>query len=179
MLPTLIATLALAGTGPHQCEAVFAGPAESCSLRGEWTVSATAKSEDKAKKAAEAKLAETVRLATLVRIDQTRGSMAELEAASDQRGCPKAVAERARVFCTPKPELADKKLCFASVEAPDRYRGLASEVSGPGWKVAELGREAICAEVDRTLEARDASDAERRACQLACVQNTQVRCIDP
>ena len=177
MLWSVMAAVAVAGESvPVTCEAVFIGPAETCSLSGEWMASGTAPTEAVAKKRALARLTEATELATAAHALKTAGTMASAVAEQQVVTCPSAVAEQVRVSCFPSLDLTMPQTCFADFpeeECPDTAVVI---LEGIGVKVMEKARQQICRDVDRTLNASTLSEAQRLSCQSHCLVKSRVRC---
>ena len=162
---------------PARCDAVFIGPAEGCSLAGEWSVAATGRSEAKAEKLVLERLAATIQAGADLQADRLAGTMAMLTAEADQRSCRAASTEAAHVSCVEEQSLADDQICFADLPDDDCYDGLALDYVGVAWKMAEQGRAELCLAVEERLAERGASTMERQACQVSCARNSTVRCV--
>jgi hypothetical protein len=163
---------ALAGDVPNRCEAVFVGPAKACDLFGTWTAGGAGRSAEQATRNAQERLSALVNAALDERA--ARG-----ESALQREGCGAALATQVRVVCYPEPDLALDRLCFAQLREPACYRGPSIDLKGVGWKVIEKGRDQICLDVETRLAAQSATDAERLACRVRCLQDAEVRCAPP
>ena len=177
MLTLLLATAALAGP-PTRCEAVYDGPTPECALAGQWSVTGTGKAEAPARKAALRRLEALLDQASQSQTLRTAGTLDSATAASDAQSCSAEVAEHARVYCYAEPQLSKKQLCFADLDVSKCWRGLPIDLEAPAWRAMEEGRGLLCSAIDQALTDDDASDAERLACQVSCLQDGQVRCID-
>ena len=162
---------------PARCDAVFIGPADECSLSGEWSTTVTARSEAKARKLVQSRLQELVRTGVEVQAERVAGTMAELSADANRRSCGAAVLERAHVTCVTEASLRDEQICIADLDDSSCYSGLPIDLVGVAWKVSEQGRTELCAAVEKNLVERGASTVERRVCQVACVRDATVRCV--
>jgi hypothetical protein len=177
VLTLLLATAALAGP-PTRCEAVYAGPTSACALSGQWTVTGTGKAEAPARKAALQRLEDLVDRAVESQTLRTAGTLASATAAGDAETCGAEVAKRARVYCYAEPELAKKQLCFADLAVSKCWRGRPIDLEAPAWRAMEEGRGQLCSAVDQALSEDGATPAERLSCQVSCLQEAQVRCVD-
>lgn len=177
MLAILLATAALAAE-PVRCEAVYTGPSRACALAGDWSATGTGKSEGAARKNAVRRLETLIDSAVERQSLATEGTMAAATAAQDELSCTSAVGQQARVFCYEEPALADKQLCFADLKASRCWRGGPIDIEAPAWRAMEQGRAQLCERIDQSLVSRDASLVDRLSCQVQCLQDTQVRCID-
>ncbi len=167
----LFSTLANAGD-PYRCVATVAPPVPTCSVHGTFTVTAGAKTEAAATKAARAALAKAlVKTADAFLLAQPAADAAELS------GCS-AVADTAHVDCFPEAGLKDTKFCFVTLADPECWTGDVLDVEEVGWKVFEAGTDKICAAVDARLVTQNYTDmAVRRAkCAASCLSQAQVRC---
>lgn len=162
---------------PARCDAVFIGPVDECSLSGEWSTTATARSEAKARKLVQSRLQELVRTGVEVQAERVAGTMAELSFDANRRSCGAAVLERAHVTCVAEASLGEEQICIADLGDSSCYTGLPIDHVGVAWKVSEQGRAELCAAVEKHLVERGASTIERRACQVACVRDATVRCV--
>jgi hypothetical protein len=162
---------------PARCDAVFIGPAEGCSLSGEWSTTATARSEAKARKLVQQRLGVLIAAGAEGRSERVAGTLAAVTGDADRRSCPAVVQERAHVSCVVDPSLAEDQICLADLDDDACYTGLAIDLVGVAWKVSEQGRLELCAAVDRRLEDSGASASERQACQVSCARHTTVRCV--
>ena len=162
---------------PVRCDAVFIGPAEGCSLSGEWSTTATARSESKARKLVQQRLEALIELGAEGHSDRVAGTLAAVAADADRRSCPAVALERAHVSCVEDPSLAEEQICLADLDDASCYTGVAIDHVGVAWKVSEQGRLELCAAVDRRLEDAGASATRRQACQVSCVRHTTVRCV--
>jgi len=176
VLGLAVSTTAYAG-GPYRCDAVFVGPAEGCSLSGEWVVTATGRSEGAARKLATERLGETLQAGADLQVMRTAGTLGALGAEPDQRTCREVAVDKARLSCFEEPSLADSQICFADLPDEDCYGGLALDYVGTAWKMSEKGREEICLAVDSWLSDRGASREDRAACQVTCARESTVRCV--
>lgn len=177
MFAILLAAAALAAP-PVRCEAVFSGPSSACALSGEWSTTGTGKNEATARRNAERRLATLIESAVERQSLATAGTMAAATSAQDALTCGEAVADQARVFCYEEPSLSAKQLCFADLKRSSCWREGPINTEAPGWRAMELGRAQLCEQVDRTLVEDDATLLDRLSCQVECLQETQVRCID-
>jgi hypothetical protein len=168
-------TAALAAE-PARCEAVFTGPTRACSLSGQWTASGTGKVESQARKAAVRRLEDLIASAVESRQAQTSGTLAAATTARDAFACRQGLAQQARIYCYPEPELIERQLCFASFKDADCWRGLPVTIEAPAWRGMEMGREQLCDAVVDAVPAT-ASDAHRLDCRVRCLQESSVRCI--
>jgi hypothetical protein len=162
---------------PARCDAVFIGPIEGCSLSGEWSTAATARSEAKARKLAIERLGLAVQAGADVQAERVAGTMAMLTAETDQRSCKVAALEMAHISCVEESTLAEDQICIADLPDDTCYDGLPIDHVGVAWKVAEQGRAELCAAVDDRLAEQGASAADRRTCQVSCARNARVRCV--
>jgi hypothetical protein len=168
----LAASPAQAGDVPNRCEAVFVGPAKACDLFGTWTAGGAGRTADQATRNAQERLSALVTAALDERA--ARG-----ESALQREGCAAALTAQVRVVCYPEPDLALDRLCFAQLREPACYRGPSIDLKGVGWKVIEKGREQICLDVEARLVSQAATEAERLACRVRCLQDAEVRCAPP
>lgn len=162
---------------PVRCTAVFAGPVSGCSLTGTWVAVSTARSAAKGERLAQERLSEMVHEGAVTQAARAAGTMAYLTAAPDVTSCRATVEERARVNCTPEPELLLRQVCIADLADESCYRGPPLDSVGTAWKVAEKARADICPSVDAWLVAQGADAAKRESCHLTCLRDATVRCL--
>ena len=167
----------LASAEPTRCDAVFVGPAEGCSLTGEWAVAATAKSAAKARKLVLQRLGSTIQVGAELQAVRVAGTMAAMTADEELKTCRTAALEAAYVSCVEEPSLADSQICIADLSDNDCYDGLPIDLVGVAWKVSEQGRAALCSSVDARLVARGATSQQRQVCEIACARASTVRCV--
>jgi hypothetical protein len=176
LLVLLLATALAADPTPARCEAVFLGPTEGCALRGSWAASGFGKSEEQARKNALDRLAAALEAGAAEKAAKAAGTLASVDAEAQQRTCPDAGVEAARVHCYLEPEMEEKRLCFATFDDSGCWRRRMVDLTGPMWKAHEIGRDRVCAAVDDALAAEDAPDERRHGCQARCQQEARVRC---
>jgi len=162
---------------PARCDAVFIGPAEGCSLSGEWSTTATARSESKARKLVRERLDSLIVAGAEMHSERVAGTLAAVTADADRRSCPAVVRERTHISCVVEASLAREQICLADLDDDACYTGLAIDHVGVAWKVSELGRTQLCAAVDQRLADAGASAADRQACQVSCARKATVRCV--
>jgi hypothetical protein len=167
----------LAWADPARCDAVFLGPHPDCSLSGEWAVSAMAKSEEKGRKLALARLVATVQAGAELHAAEVAGTMAALPAEENVRRCASVVKEAASVSCLVDPSLRESQLCFADLPSEACYDGPPLDLTGVAWKVSEKGRKQLCDAVrDRLIEKEEAASTVQ-ACRIECSRRSTVRCV--
>ncbi|GDX83553.1 hypothetical protein LBMAG42_53640 [Deltaproteobacteria bacterium] len=167
----LFVSLAHAGD-PYRCVATVAPPVPTCAVHGTFTVTAGAKTEAAATKAARAALAKAlVKTAESFQLAQPAADPAELA------GCS-AVGDAAHVDCFPDAGLKETRFCLVTLADTECWGGDVLELEDVGWKVFEAGTDKMCAAVDAKLVTQNYTDvAVRRAkCAAACLSQTQVRC---
>jgi hypothetical protein len=162
---------------PHRCEAVYMGPVEGCSLDGPWTVTSTGKTEAQARKTAEARLQRLITAAAEARALQAAGTVASITTEPERTACPAVAAAQGRVYCTPDPELARSKICFASFDDAGCYGGMSLDYEGPAWKVLERGAEELCAAAEAWKRAQPGvTEAQVLQCTTRCLREVRLRC---
>lgn len=163
----------LASAGPSRCVATWTGPVPGCAIRGEVAASATALSEPAAQRALRHALEEAIDRS----VAATRARIPSLESAQFVL-CAEKIQDAAFVNCFEDATLAEPAFCFVSLDDPACWSGEVLHVEAVGWVAHRLGRDRMCAAVDKRLVAQDYTDvATRRAiCADACAAHTTVRC---
>lgn len=167
----LLTSVANAGD-PYRCVATVAPPVPTCAVHGTFTVTAGAKTEPAATKAARRALGKAlVKTAESFQLAQPAADPTELS------GCA-AVAEAAHVDCFPDAALKETRFCLVTLADTECWAGDVLEIEEVGWKVFESGTDKMCAAVDTKLVTQNYTDvAIRRAkCAASCLSQTQVRC---
>ncbi len=176
MLALLLALAAARADEPARCEAVFAGPVKGCPIVGDFAATGFGPGEERAGRNAVRRLVGVVDAALALRSAEAENRGGSPVPEEARRACPAAVARSARLSCFPEPDFGDAGLCFVQLDDPDCWRGLPVQVEGRRWKVAESGRDELCAEVDVELAARGDDPVHRAACRLRCLEHARVAC---
>ncbi len=170
MFFSLVTASALAGD-PVRCVASVQAPTTDCGLRGEFSVTAAARTERAATTAARAALSETLGKAVAhVLLSQPASTL-------DSAKCTALVAD-AHVNCFPDAALAKPLYCFVSLPDERCWNGEVLTVEDVGWKVFGRGTAEMCKAVDARLVGQNFTDlAVRRAeCAASCLKATTVSC---
>ncbi len=177
MVGAVFAVPSVGSADPARCDAVFIGPTEGCSLSGEWSTTATARSASKARKLVLQRLDALIVAGVEGHSDRVAGTLAAVTADANRRACPAVVRERVHVSCVVDSSLAEEQICLANLDDESCYTGLAIDHVGVAWKASERGRAELCVAVDQRLAEAGASAAARQACQVSCARNATVRCV--
>jgi hypothetical protein len=156
----------------YQCQAVWVGPREECSLEGNWTGTGAARSEKAARKDAREALLESVTLGARAAAARTKGTMAAATTQPQLGSCPRSAEETATVTCIRADGLAAFQLCFVDLAEPVCDQSDQLTIEAYGYEAFALGRNQMCERIEKKL--RDV--ATRDECLAACGQRVRVRC---
>ncbi len=160
----------------YQCQAVWIGPREECSLEGSWTASGAGRSEKAARKDASDALVHAVTLAARAAGERTKGTMAAATTAPQMATCPRSAEETATVTCIRADGLAALQLCFTDLPEPVCEYTNQLTVEAVGYEAFGRGRKEMCAVLEKDLRARKSDAATIGDCLAACEQRVRVRC---
>jgi hypothetical protein len=167
----LVAAISAAEPVAYQCQAVWTGPREECSLEGTWTGTGAGRSEKAARKDASAALVESVTFGARAAATRTKGTMAAATTKQELESCPRS-AETATVTCIRADGLAAEQLCFVDLVEPVCSHTDQLTIETYGYDAFADGRKQLCQRIEKEL--RD--DATRDECLAACGQSVRVRC---
>lgn len=157
----------------YQCQAVWAGPREECSLEGSWTGTGAGRSEKAARKDARSALVESVTLGARAAVTRTKGTMAAATTQPQLESCPRS-AETATVTCIRADGLAAHQLCFVDLTEPVCEHTDQMTIETYGYEAFAAGREQLCSRLEKEL--REQGVATIDECLAACGQHVRVRC---
>ena len=158
----------------YQCQAVWAGPREECSLEGSWTGTGAARSEKAARKGAREALLESVTLGARAAVTRTKGTMAAATTAPQLESCPRSADETAITTCIRADGLAAYQLCFVDLSEPACEHTDQLTIETYGYEAFALGRKQLCAKIEKEL--REEGVAAIDDCLASCGQHVRVRC---
>ena len=157
----------------YQCQAVWAGPREECSLEGSWTGTGAGRSEKAARKDARDALVESVTLGARAAVARTKGTMASATTMPQLDSCPRS-AETATVTCIRADGLAAPQLCFVDLAQPVCEQTEQLTIETYGYEAFALGRKQMCSQVEKQL--REQGVVAIDDCLASCGQHVRVRC---
>ena len=157
-----------------QCQAVWVGPREECSLVGNWTGTGAGRSEKTARKDAQAALVESVTLGARAAVDRTKGTMAAATTAPQLDSCPRSADETATMTCIRADSLAAYQLCFVDLVEPVCEHTDQITIEAHGYEAFALGRKQMCERIETQL--REQGVATIDDCLASCGQHVRVRC---
>jgi hypothetical protein len=159
----------------YQCQAVWVGPREECSLEGNWTGTGAGRSEKSARKDAQNALVESVTLGARGAADRTKGTMAAATTAPQLDSCPRSAEETATTTCIQADGLAAYQVCFVDlVEPVCEHATDQLTIEAHGYDAFALGRKQMCDKIEKEL--REKGVATIDACLASCDQHVRVRC---
>ena len=157
----------------YQCQAVWVGPREECSLDGNWTGTGAGRSEKSARKDAQKALVESVTLGARAAADRTKGTMAAATTAPQVDSCPRS-AETATTTCIRADGLAGYQVCFVDLDAPVCEHTEQLTVEAHGYDAFALGRKQLCDKLETDLRVQGVVAIDD--CRASCAQHVRVRC---
>ena len=171
----LVSVSLAAEPSAYQCQAVWVGPREECSLEGNWTGTGAGRSEKSARKDAQHALVESVTLGARAAADRTRGTMAAATTAPQLDSCPRSADETATTTCVRADGLAAYQVCFVDLAEPvcDHTTDQLT-VEAHGYDAFALGRKQMCDKIEKEL--REKGVATMDDCLASCGQHVRVRC---
>jgi hypothetical protein len=157
----------------YQCQAVWVGPREECSLEGNWTGTGAGRSEKSARKDAQKALLENVTFGARAAADRTKGTMAAATTVPDVESCPQS-AETATTTCIRADGLAAFQVCFVDLDAPVCERTEQLTVEAHGYDAFALGRKQLCDKLETDLRVQGVVAIDD--CLASCGQHVRIRC---
>ena len=157
-----------------QCQAVWVGPREECSLEGNWTGTGAGRSEKTARKDAQAALVESVRLGARAAVDRTKGTLAAATTAPQLESCPRSAEEATTTTCIRADGLAAYQLCFVDLSERVCEQSDQLTIEAHGYDAFALGRKQLCERIEKEL--RESGVSAIDDCLASCGQHVRVRC---
>ena len=158
----------------YQCQAVWVGPREECSLEGTWTGTGAGRSEKTARKDAHQALVESVTFGSRAAADRTRGTMAAATTAPQVDSCPRSADSTATTTCIRADGLAAYQLCFVDLAEPVCERTDQLTIEAHGYEAFALGRKQMCERIEKELREQGVTAIDD--CLASCSQHVRVRC---
>jgi len=158
----------------YQCQAVWAGPREECSLEGNWTGTGAGRSEKSARKDAQGALVESVTLGAHGAVERTKGTMAAATTAPQLDSCPRTAEQTATTTCIRADGLAAYQMCFVDLAEPVCDHTDQLTIEAHGYDAFALGRKQMCERIESAL--REQGVATIDDCLASCGQHVRVRC---
>jgi hypothetical protein len=158
----------------YQCQAVWAGPREECSLDGNWTGAGAGRSEKAARKDAQKALVESIMLGARAAADRTKGTMAAATTAPQLETCPRSADETATMTCVRADGLAAYQVCFVDLAEPVCEHTDKLTIETVGYEAFALGRKQMCEKIEKELREQGVGTIDD--CLATCGQRVRVRC---
>jgi len=158
----------------YQCQAVWVGPREECSLEGSWAGTGAGRSEKTARKDAQKALVESVMLGARGAADRTKGTMAAATTAPQLDSCPRSAEETATTTCVRADGLAAYQVCFVDLVEPVCDHTDQLTIEAHGYEAFALGRKQMCERIEKALHEQGVATLDD--CLASCGQRVRVRC---
>jgi hypothetical protein len=158
----------------YQCQAVWVGPREECSLEGSWAGTGAGRSEKTARKDAQKALVAGVTLGARAAADRTKGTMAAATTAPQLETCPRSAEGTATTTCVRADGLAAYQLCFVDLAAPVCEHRDQLTIEARGYEAFALGRKQMCEQIEKDL--REQGVATIDDCLASCGRQVRIRC---